>query len=410
MADLGDLARARRSRRRGTARPWRRTPRSQHAPRSVRERRGGVADVRRVAGGGRPRSSRRTARVRVRGRPVARGGPRGRGPRARERRVRRRRTSQRRCPTCAAVEPIPGLFREEQAALPTERKVALALDLERARGVGDPRGRRRSSQRRLRRRRVAGGHRLHRRRSPLEFGRTDCWAVARRWRSEDGETQTGWSLPARARAGRAGLGRRPPGGRRARGAGCWARSKPGVRARCRSSWTRSPGRRSWGAGRRAVGGVGAEGRGRCSPTWSARRWASEAGDAGGRRAAPRWTGRGAVRRRGRAHGSDRADRPRQADGGSSTTPTRPGAGERTRPATPAAAATGPRRAWGRRTSSCSRARLPCPTSFARAEGGVLIQDVTRGALGGQPDQRGVLGGRHRACGSWVGSSASRCGR
>src|SRR5439155_3080448 len=42
-------------------------------------------------------------------------------------------------PEPGRVEPLPQLFRAEQAVLPTERKVALALDLDRVATRADPR-------------------------------------------------------------------------------------------------------------------------------------------------------------------------------------------------------------------------------------------------------------------------------
>ena len=42
-------------------------------------------------------------------------------------------------PPAKRVEPIPALFRQDQAALPTERKVSVALDLEHLAVSADPR-------------------------------------------------------------------------------------------------------------------------------------------------------------------------------------------------------------------------------------------------------------------------------
>jgi PmbA protein len=97
-------------------------------------------------------------------------------------------------PAIGAVEVLDGLFDEGQAAVPTERKVKLALELERMAtsklpdvrkvesvGYGDARSRVAVASTAL-----EGG--------PLEFSRTDCWASATCLAERDGETETGWSF------------------------------------------------------------------------------------------------------------------------------------------------------------------------------------------------------------------------
>jgi PmbA protein len=90
------------------------------------------------------------------------------------------------------VDPIPGLTRDEVTSLPTERKVALALDLERAAVSAMPDVRRVESARygdassRVALASTSGG--------PLELERTDAWVAAVALAERDGETQTGFSF------------------------------------------------------------------------------------------------------------------------------------------------------------------------------------------------------------------------
>jgi PmbA protein len=95
-------------------------------------------------------------------------------------------------PPAMPIEPISSLFRHDQAAIATERKVSVALDLEHlavsadARvvkvdqaGYGDAVSRVAIAS-------TAG--------VTAEYGRTDCWAVVSALAEQDGETQTGWSF------------------------------------------------------------------------------------------------------------------------------------------------------------------------------------------------------------------------
>ncbi len=97
-------------------------------------------------------------------------------------------------PEIGSPEPLDGLFDVRQAEVPTERKVELALDLERLAtsrrpdvrkvesvGYGDARSRVAVASTALRG-------------APVEFSRTDCWASATCLAERDGETETGWSF------------------------------------------------------------------------------------------------------------------------------------------------------------------------------------------------------------------------
>ena len=93
----------------------------------------------------------------------------------------------------AAAAPIAELFREEQANIPTDRKVALALDLERRAISIDPRASRRSTRRRSATR-CRGSRSRRPRASQAEYARTDAWCVAVSLAVEGDETQTGFSF------------------------------------------------------------------------------------------------------------------------------------------------------------------------------------------------------------------------
>ena len=100
-------------------------------------------------------------------------------------------------PEAAAAEPIDALYRADQAAMPTERKVALALDLE---------GRATSSDPRVRKVEVvqygdAVSHAVIASTTGVAaaYERTDCWCMVVALAERDGETQTGYSF----RVGRA---------------------------------------------------------------------------------------------------------------------------------------------------------------------------------------------------------------
>jgi PmbA protein len=95
-------------------------------------------------------------------------------------------------PPATAVEPISALFRQDQAALATERKVRVALDLEHLAVSADPRVTKvdqagyGDAVSRVAIASTAG--------VAEEYGRTDCWAVVSALAEQDGETQAGWSF------------------------------------------------------------------------------------------------------------------------------------------------------------------------------------------------------------------------
>ena len=90
------------------------------------------------------------------------------------------------------AEPLPDLFREAQAALGPERKVALAIDLERASVSEHPEVRKVEE--------VIYGDAVSRVALASttgvsgEYARTDCWCVVIALAERDGETQTGFSF------------------------------------------------------------------------------------------------------------------------------------------------------------------------------------------------------------------------
>jgi PmbA protein len=95
-------------------------------------------------------------------------------------------------PPAKPIEPISALFRVDQAALATERKVSVALDLEHRAVSADPRVAKvdqagyGDAVSRVAIASTAG--------VTAEYGRTDCWAVVSALAEQDGETQAGWSF------------------------------------------------------------------------------------------------------------------------------------------------------------------------------------------------------------------------
>lgn len=95
-------------------------------------------------------------------------------------------------PAAAPVEPLPGLFREALAALPADRRVALALDLEGAATGADPRVRKVEE--------AAYGDSVSRvavassTGIALEYAATHCWCAVSALAEEGEETQTGFSF------------------------------------------------------------------------------------------------------------------------------------------------------------------------------------------------------------------------
>ena len=94
-------------------------------------------------------------------------------------------------PEVAPIEPMPELFREEQAAMPTDAKVALALDLERLATTTDARVTKVDECQvgdAVSRIAVANSNGL-----AAEYSRTDTWCLAVTLAEEGAETQTGFS-------------------------------------------------------------------------------------------------------------------------------------------------------------------------------------------------------------------------
>ncbi|MGZ4152431.1 MAG: TldD/PmbA family protein [Actinomycetota bacterium] len=95
-------------------------------------------------------------------------------------------------PAFAASAPIPALYREDQAAIPADRKVALALDLERRAVSIDPRVTRIDAAQigdAVSRVAIASTTGVQ-----AEYARTDAWCVAVALAVEGDETQTGFSF------------------------------------------------------------------------------------------------------------------------------------------------------------------------------------------------------------------------
>lgn len=95
-------------------------------------------------------------------------------------------------PPAKPIEPITTLFRQDQAALATQRKVSVALDLEHLAVSSDPRVAKVDQ--------AGYGDAVSRAAIAsttgvtAEYGRTDCWAVVTALAEQDGETQAGWSF------------------------------------------------------------------------------------------------------------------------------------------------------------------------------------------------------------------------
>lgn len=95
-------------------------------------------------------------------------------------------------PRASEAEPIPGLFREAQAAVAPERKVSVALDLDRVARSSDPAVRKVEE--------VVYGDAVSRAAVAsttgvsAEYARTDCWCMVVALAERDGETQTGFAF------------------------------------------------------------------------------------------------------------------------------------------------------------------------------------------------------------------------
>jgi PmbA protein len=95
-------------------------------------------------------------------------------------------------PAFVPAQPIAALFREDQADIPTDRKVALALDLERRAISIDPRATKIDAAQigdAVSRVAIASTHGVQ-----AEYARTDAWCVAVSLAVEGDETQTGFSF------------------------------------------------------------------------------------------------------------------------------------------------------------------------------------------------------------------------
>lgn len=95
-------------------------------------------------------------------------------------------------PDAAPAEDVPGLFRDDMAGLDPERKVQLALDLERAATSSDQAVRKVEE--------VSYGDAVSRlalastRGVSAEYARTDCWCAVSALAERDGETQSGFAF------------------------------------------------------------------------------------------------------------------------------------------------------------------------------------------------------------------------
>jgi PmbA protein len=95
-------------------------------------------------------------------------------------------------PGAAAAEPLPSLFRESLAGTPTDRKVDIALELERLATSSDERVKKvdhtevGDAVSRVAIASTAG--------VDAEYARTDCWAVVEALAEDGDETQAGWSF------------------------------------------------------------------------------------------------------------------------------------------------------------------------------------------------------------------------
>jgi PmbA protein len=95
-------------------------------------------------------------------------------------------------PAVQPSEPLPDIYRQEQAGLSTDRKVAMAAELERFAVSVRPEVRKVES--------ASYGDSLSRvviastKGGPVEYSRTDAWVVVSSLAERDGETQTGFSF------------------------------------------------------------------------------------------------------------------------------------------------------------------------------------------------------------------------
>ena len=95
-------------------------------------------------------------------------------------------------PPSSAAEPLPALFRESLADTPTDRKVDIALELERLSTSSDPRVRKVDHTQvgdAVSRVAIASTSGVD-----AEYARTDCWAVVEALAEDGDETQAGWSF------------------------------------------------------------------------------------------------------------------------------------------------------------------------------------------------------------------------
>jgi PmbA protein len=95
-------------------------------------------------------------------------------------------------PPPATVEPLQWLFRPSQADMPTERKVDIAIELERIATTRDPRVTKvdhTTCADALSRVAIASTTGLS-----VEYARTDCWVVVEALAEQGDETQSGWSF------------------------------------------------------------------------------------------------------------------------------------------------------------------------------------------------------------------------
>jgi PmbA protein len=95
-------------------------------------------------------------------------------------------------PAATAAPPLPSLFRESLATTPTDRKVGIALELERIATTSDDRVRKVDHTEvgdAVSRVAIASTTGVE-----AEYRRTDCWAVVEALAEDAEETQSGWSL------------------------------------------------------------------------------------------------------------------------------------------------------------------------------------------------------------------------
>jgi PmbA protein len=95
-------------------------------------------------------------------------------------------------PAATSADPLPSLFHESLASAPTDRKVEIALELERVATTSDARVRKVDHTEvgdAISRVAIASTAGV-----AAEYRRTDCWAVVEALAEEEDETQSGWSL------------------------------------------------------------------------------------------------------------------------------------------------------------------------------------------------------------------------